>query len=211
MEKQVKKCTNNLSTSIVDPKQLMRLETERLILREVMPEDGAMLREYSLEPASREFDMPDPLSQWEFEQIAVWMVDEQKVIPRTYYYLAVTLKAHPEMMLGSVHLTIQSHARREGEIGYLLGTAHHRHGYATEASRALMKFGFNTLSLMRISAADIVTDNIASVRVSEKLGMRAETVRPAAQFFHGRWWDTVTYAITKEEWRKQNAPAAKQG
>jgi ribosomal-protein-alanine N-acetyltransferase len=187
----------------------MQLQTERLILREVLPEDGPALRDFSLEPTARKFDMPDPLSQWEFEQIAVWMVEEQKVIPRTYYYLAVTLKAQPDVVIGSVHLTIHSHARREGEIGYLLSEAHHNHGYATEASKALLRFGFETLKLNRISAADIVTDNVASVRVSEKLGMRADAVRPAAQYFHGQWWDTVSYAITKEDWRKQNAPTPK--
>lgn len=187
----------------------MQLETERLILREVLPEDGPALRAFSLEPTSQKFDMPDPLSQWEFEQIAVWMVDEQKVIPRTYYYLAATLKAQPEVMIGSVHITIQSHARREGEIGYLLSAAYHNHGYATEASRVLLRFGFETLKLSRISAADIITDNVASVRVSEKLGMHAQPLRPASQYFHGRWWDTVTYVITKEAWRKLNTPISK--
>jgi RimJ/RimL family protein N-acetyltransferase len=194
----------------------MQLLTERLILREVRPEDAPLIRQFCLEPPYTKYDPNDTMAQWEFDTIHKWMRDEQNVIPRTYYYLTVVTQDDPETALGSVHLTIQNHSHRQGELGYMFGMAHHNKGYATEAGRALIKFGFGTLKLKRIAAADIVMENAASTRVAEKIGMRQEAHYHETQFFSGRWWDTVTYSITREAWLAQQGfvdtseiPAAK--
>jgi len=194
----------------------MQLLTERLLLREVRPEDAPLIRQFCLEPPYTKYDPNDTMPEWEFDTIHKWMRDEQTVIPRTYYYLTVTTQDDPDTALGSIHLTIQNHSHRQGEIGYMFGMAHHNKGYATEASRALIKFGFGTLKLKRIAAADIVMENVASTRVAEKVGMRQEAHYRETQFFSGRWWDTVTYSITREAWLAQQGftdtseiPAAK--
>jgi RimJ/RimL family protein N-acetyltransferase len=179
----------------------MQLQTERLLLREVLPEDHALLRAYSLEEAYRRFEAHPPVADWEFETITKWMMDEQTTIPRSDYYFSIALPDNPGLTLGSVHLTIQNHTHRQGEIGYMLGTAYHNQGYATEAARHLLRYGFQTLKLRRIAAADIIHENIASIRVAEKAGMRREAHYRDSQYFDGRWWDTVTYALTKDEWQ----------
>ncbi len=181
----------------------MQLFTEHLLLREVLPQDAALIRQFSHEPAYTQYDPNDPMADWEFDVINTWMLDEQHVIPRTYYYLTVVLQTQPDIAIGSIHLTIQNHSHRHGEIGYMFGMAYHNRGYATEASRALLKFGFATLKLKRIAAADIVMENVASTRVAEKIGMRREAHYPDTQFFAGRWWDTVTYSITRDAWLTQ--------
>jgi RimJ/RimL family protein N-acetyltransferase len=181
----------------------MLLRTVRLLLRDLTPEDGAALRRFSLEPASQEYDMPDPISQWDFDQMVAWMLDSQHTIPRLYYYLGVARLDNPSETLGSVHLTVQSQTRREGEIGYLFGTAYHNQGYATEAARGLLAYGFQVLKLRRIVADDIISENAASIRVAEKLGMQQVEHRANVQYFRGRWWDTVTYAILREQWLAQ--------
>jgi ribosomal-protein-alanine N-acetyltransferase len=58
----------------------------------------------------------------------------------------------------------------EDEVAYLLSQAHHGKGYATEAARASLDFGFNTIGLDRIIAL-VHPENIPSRRVAEKLGM----------------------------------------
>ncbi|MCU0511410.1 MAG: GNAT family N-acetyltransferase [Anaerolineae bacterium] len=178
----------------------MQLITERLILREVTLEDSPYLRSYSLEEAYQRFEANPPIEDWEFNYITQWMMEEQSVLPRSYYYLAVAPQENPALPLGSVHLTIQNHTHRQGEIGYMIGTQYHNRGYATEAARALLHFGFHTLRLRRITAADIISENEASLRVAEKLGMRREAHYAETQFFNGRWWDTITCAIHKEDW-----------
>ena len=183
----------------------MQLLTERLLLREVRPDDAPLIRQYSHEPPYTQYDPNGPMADWEFEVVNKWMLDEQNVIPRTYYYFSVVTHAEPDLALGSIHLTIQNHSHRHGEIGYMFGMAYHNKGYATESSLALLKFGFGTLKLKRIAAADIVMENIASTRVAEKIGMQREAHYRDTQFFAGRWWDTVTYSITRDAWLEQQS------
>lgn len=59
----------------------------------------------------------------------------------------------------------------ETEIGWAISARYQNHGYATEAARALIAYGFDTLHLPRIIAFT-THDNLASLRVMEKVGMR---------------------------------------
>jgi len=49
-------------------------------------------------------------------------------------------------------------------------------GYGTETARALIKFGFEKLSLHKIEAG-VATENIRSINVLEKAGMIREGLR----------------------------------
>jgi ribosomal-protein-alanine N-acetyltransferase len=59
----------------------------------------------------------------------------------------------------------------DGEIGYLVAKAAWGQGYATEAARALVAYGFDTLGWPEVRAK-VWADNPASSRVLEKLGFR---------------------------------------
>jgi RimJ/RimL family protein N-acetyltransferase len=62
------------------------------------------------------------------------------------------------------------HASIEAEVGWAIAGRHRGHGYATEAARALIDYGFNELHLPRV-VAFTEEDNLPSRRVMEKLGM----------------------------------------
>lgn len=61
----------------------------------------------------------------------------------------------------------------EVEIGYRLRRSAWGKGFATEAACAVRDFAFNSLGMQRLIAL-IDPDNIASIRVAEKLGMQYE-------------------------------------
>lgn len=61
----------------------------------------------------------------------------------------------------------------ETELGYRLARPYWGRGYATEAARAVLNYGFNTLRLPRLVSI-IDPFNVSSIRVAEKLGMRYE-------------------------------------
>ena len=58
----------------------------------------------------------------------------------------------------------------EVEVDYILGRAFWGQGFATEAARASLRYGFEELELERVIGISHV-ENIASQRVLEKLGM----------------------------------------
>ena len=63
--------------------------------------------------------------------------------------------------------------QQETEIGYRLAKSVWGQGYATEAARAVRDYAFGTLGLHRLISL-IDPENVASIRVAEKVGMRYE-------------------------------------
>ena len=61
------------------------------------------------------------------------------------------------------------------EIAYAFGKAHWGKGYATEAARAALRYGLETIGLEQLIAL-AVAENIASQRVMQKIGMRHEGI-----------------------------------
>jgi [ribosomal protein S5]-alanine N-acetyltransferase len=101
---------------------------------------------------------------------------------------------------------VNDQTRREGKIGYELNPDYWRRGYATEAAWAMLSYGFDHLGLHRIWA-ELNAENGASAHVLEKVGTRREAHFREQDYFKGRWWDGLVYAILDREWRAQTKPA----
>lgn len=84
------------------------------------------------------------------------------------------------------------------EIGWIYNRASWRKGYALEAARALMVYGFEQLGLHKICAETI--DPIKSVPLMEKLGMAREGVfrRHTKDPATGEWADLYWYAALNQ-------------
>lgn len=100
-------------------------------------------------------------------------------------------------LYGAVGLTLDPEHDR-AELGYWVGRPFWDRGYATEAARAVLAWGFDSLGLRRICARHFVR-NAASGRVLAKLGMRWEGT--ARQHFKrwDRYEDVDDYGILREE------------
>ncbi len=92
-------------------------------------------------------------------------------------------------------------AGEEAEIGWCLSPAHQGHGYATEAAAELVRVCFEDLGVRRVTAAAFA-DNLPSLRIMERLGMRQEShgIRDSLHRDLG-WVDGVVYALLADEWR----------
>jgi RimJ/RimL family protein N-acetyltransferase len=99
---------------------------------------------------------------------------------------------------GGVGTRITNVEQREGDLGYVLRKNLWGQGIATEAARAVLDFAFDALGLHRVWAtAD--PENVASVRVLEKLGMRREGLLRRNIFVRGAFRDSAVYAILEDE------------
>ncbi|MFC8619562.1 GNAT family N-acetyltransferase [Micromonospora purpureochromogenes] len=103
-------------------------------------------------------------------------------------------------VVGDVLLTWTSAEHRQGEIGYVLHPDHAGRGYATEASREMLRLGFDRLGLHRI-VGRLDARNTASARVLERLGMRREAHLRENEFVKGEWCDELVYALLARDWR----------
>ncbi|HEY7347564.1 MAG TPA: GNAT family protein [Ktedonobacterales bacterium] len=173
--------------------------TTRLILREFVPEDWPAVLAYQSEPAYLRYNSWAERAAADVQAFVQRFIDWQREEPRYRYQFAVTL---PEMgeLIGNCGLRLEYPGAQEGAIGYELAPQHWGQGYATEAARSMLTLGFGELRLHRISAS-CVADNVGSVHVLEKLGMRREGHFRDKEWFKGRWWDAYTYAILAHEWQ----------
>jgi len=96
--------------------------------------------------------------------------------------------------------------RTEAQLGYIFDPAYGGHGYATEAVTAMVAYTFDRLGVRRITAG-CFADNLASVRLLEKVGMRREQ-HGVGDSWHAElgWVDGYTYALLAETWRDGSAP-----
>ena len=122
--------------------------------------------------------------------------------PRVYEF-AIMLKKENGKMIGNCGLYMDDEKRATAMLGWYIHRDYWNQGYATEAVKALLKFGFEDLELHRIHA-ECNTDNIASARVMEKVGMRRE-----GHFIKNRfdrvgdrkmWYSEFFYGILREEY-----------
>jgi RimJ/RimL family protein N-acetyltransferase len=126
-------------------------------------------------------------------------LDFQKAVPRTKFQLAITLKSTGELV-GNCGIRMKAAGAHEADFGYELDPAFWGNGYATEAARAIVKYGFTKFKLHRIWSR-CIAENVGSARVLEKVGMTLEGRLRENEFYKGRFWDTLMYGILEDEWR----------
>jgi RimJ/RimL family protein N-acetyltransferase len=194
----------------VDP---VEIRTDRLRLRELHPDDWKALHAYHNDPRYLRYYPNESESE-----VATRLFVETNMaplpssgtpfIPRNRYALAITLLQNETSQSGTAIGTVGIRLRSLGghdtgvpqaDIGYEIDPQYWGRGYATEAARAIVVFGFTTLGAHRIWA-QCIAENRASARVLEKVGMRLEGRLREDEHFKGRRWDTLIYAILISEW-----------
>jgi len=163
-----------------------RLETERLILRALAPDDrSAVFENYS-----------DPdVAEWFFDQPLMQIEQADRVIERflkktaegSCLAWAVLLKESGEFVGTCSYENLD--AALHGEIGFDLAKKYWGRGYMTEALDAVIAYGFTVLGLIRIRA-DTYSRNSRARRVLEKLGFSVDSVGE----------DSHCYALPRAEW-----------
>ena len=116
------------------------------------------------------------------------------VSPRRRYALAVVVQSDPERLIGSIELRMVSCEHRRGEIGYVLAREAWGLGYATEATRRLLAFGFDELGLHKVSAT-CDPENRASMAVLTKNGMHQEGTLRDHVYARGQWRDRLLLSV----------------
>ncbi|MFF9478150.1 GNAT family N-acetyltransferase [Streptomyces sp. NPDC014733] len=182
------------------------LRTARLDLRPVTDDDFAAIHAYQRLPEVCRYLYWGPLDEaGSRDSVAKKTARTTLRTEGDVLQLAVVVR-ETGTLVGDVTFVWTSAAHRQASIGYVFHPAHHGHGYATEASRALLALGFDHLRLHRIQA-ELDGRNTASAALLERLGMRREAHHVENEFLDGEWTDEVVYAMLAREWEALRAPA----
>jgi RimJ/RimL family protein N-acetyltransferase len=178
----------------------MELTTSRLYLREMRLEDAEAANEYESDPEVARYQTHGVRSLEESRKYIAEGLVTAACDPRRTYDLAITVRAEKsDRLIGRAGLSFSNVELQEAMIWYVVRPADHGKGYATEAARAMLGFGFEVLKLHRIFA-DVDPLNIPSSRVCEKLGMRKEAHFIDNIFIKNIWCGTAIYALLDREW-----------
>lgn len=179
----------------------LEIETARLLLRPLAPEDLDAIHRIWTDPEVRRY-------LWDGQEVSGAVVadaisESARSFEERGFGLWTSIHKESNELIGFCGFW-----RFEGgtnfELAYGLATTWWGKGLATEAARATIRYGFEKLGLDRITAsAD--TPNAASLRVMENAGMKY-TKR---EIHDDR--DTTYYEISREDFRAANGPTAAPG
>ena len=169
------------------------LQTERLILRPVQPDDAEAMFDYLRDEETVRFITVPPVK-------TVTEVIENSI--QSYFMLDPIGKwaiVYDQKMIGTIDLRLNE-AHRQAEIGYVLNKRYWGQGIMPEAAQAILAVGFDQLQLVRIFS-EHDTRNPKSGRVMTKIGMQQEGVALKSQIIKGEIVDMVHYAITDTQYK----------
>jgi ribosomal-protein-alanine N-acetyltransferase len=172
------------------------IETPRLLLRQFQVDDWQDVLAYTSDSEVMAYIPTGVMSEEQAREFVAYSAGDEAedfaVLLKRANHLIGHISFHPWF------------APRTYEIGWVFNSAYHGQGYATEAARAMMRYGFDVLKIHRLIAT-CQPENPASYRVMEKLGMRREGhFRKCIYRGDDHWWDEYFYALLEEEWVKRS-------
>lgn len=173
------------------------IETERLVLRQLLEEDATVLQQYWSDPEVTEYLTLEP-----FKDLteALEMIKLLRDLPEKSQGIrwGITEK-HTGKVLGTCgfHNYKQEHARVE--MGYELGSKYWRQGFMTEALTAILYYGFKKMEYNRIEAFVNVGNN-KSTGTLEKMGFKLDGLLRQYEFARGKFVDQYCYSLLQSEY-----------
>ncbi len=180
------------------------LETDRLRLRQWTEADRRSLARLNADERVMEF-FPHPLSRAESDALAERIISA--LTQRGWGWWAVEVKGKHNF-IGFVGISVPSADlpfQPCVEIGWRLDYSYWNQGYATEAAKASLAFGFETLELEKIVSFTALL-NKRSEAVMKKIGMR----QAPDTFMHpsipagSRLREHCLYELSRADWQAQN-------
>lgn len=184
----------------------VRLETERLVLRDAEPGDAEAIQRYAGDPEVVRLMIWGPNTLEQTQEFLQHRVTHQQVAPERREFELLIVEKATGQVIGGAGLRVHDSAALSADLGYVLARSRWGQGIVPEACRRLLELGFGSFGLHRVwASAD--ARNLQSQRVMEKLGMRHEAHLRDEQWVKDQYRDTVVYALTEDEYWSRQARA----
>jgi [ribosomal protein S5]-alanine N-acetyltransferase len=166
------------------------LETERLLMREMLPTDAEALFDMDKNPEVHKYLWQKPLTDISEVHEYIDMVRKQYEERGIGRFVAIIKETNE--LIGWIGLKFVNDHVENGntnfyDYGYRLNEKYWNKGYATEASKAWLDYGFNTMKIDKINAYTHA-ENGASNHVLQKVGMKFMEDYPDDDGVTWKWW-----------------------
>lgn len=178
-------------------RSLPRLETQRLVLRRIEPNDLQDIFAYASDPeVARNLRWGPHKTQGETKTYLDQVLQEYQTGQDGPWGMEPKDKGR---LIGSIHLMEVSVQHRKAGIGFVLSRAYWGRGLAVEALGRVLVYSFETVGLNRMEGLCLV-ENHAARRVLEKVGMVREGLLRQYLFQKGAFRDFELYAILRGDY-----------
>ena len=175
------------------------LESERIILTELKSADIPQITSYADNEniSAYTLNLPSPYT----EKDAVYWINlaNQGLKNATHYIFGIRVKPQIEF-IGGIGLTVEQRFKR-AEIGYWIAEPFWNKGYATEATELIVKFGFETLRLNKLTSSHL-DKNPASGKVMIKNEMIKEGELKEHILKGSTYHSLILYGLTRGDYEK---------
>ncbi|MAS32388.1 MAG: GNAT family N-acetyltransferase [Anaerolineaceae bacterium] len=173
------------------------LETERLRLRDLRISDAETIQTLLNEPEITG-NLMDKALPYSLEDAQSLITYSQDAFAQGKAYMFAIERKSNEDMIGYCDVEVQADHQR-GEIAYWIGLPYWWQGYATEAAKRVVRFGFEDLALNRIYAY-VMKRNEASAHVLQKAGLIYEGTQRHGTRKNDVYEDVDFYGLLREDW-----------
>ncbi|QHI71494.1 GNAT family N-acetyltransferase [Aminipila terrae] len=176
-----------------------KIETERLSLRRFLYSDDEDMLKYWVSDPDVQFMYAEPVytTKQEVKELLNKYISSYE--KENYYRWAVILKETNEC-IGQIAYFLVDSKNHFGEIEYCIGSLFQRKGLATEATKAVISYGFDKINLHKVQICHKST-NTPSRKVIEKCGLTYEGTLRDFFYQEGEYIDRLYYSILKNEFK----------
>ncbi|MGH8503242.1 MAG: GNAT family N-acetyltransferase [Gammaproteobacteria bacterium] len=179
----------------------MEIVTKRFLLRDFIDDDEPAFLAYHADPRSIEFYATENAHPGHARQLLDTFRNWAREVPRQNYQLAIVQRREPHMLVGCCGLRGAACVAGRAECGIELAPQFWgRYGYAVEAMRALVEFGFGNLGLTQLYGST-VSANGRIARLVSSFGAVA-TTKPAPAWMAARGWSQIEWQVTRAQWER---------
>ncbi|WP_227396132.1 GNAT family N-acetyltransferase [Jeotgalibacillus aurantiacus] len=175
----------------------IQLQTNRLILRDLEEGDWYEVHQYASIPDVSKYQPWGPNTEEETREFVIEAIEAALHQPRARYALGVVLK-ETKRLIGAVELNIKEY-NQSGELSYILHPEFWGNGFASEAAKRLVAYGFKELELHKIFAT-CDPRNTASSNLLQKLSMTYDGRLRDDLFIRDGWRDSSLFSLLEYEY-----------
>lgn len=171
-----------------------KLETSRLILREIGNEDiKSIFLIFSNLDVTRFYGMEPMENVNQAKQLITNFANSYQKNQGIRWGI---VKKEDNELIGTIGFNNWVPKNKRAEIGYDLHPSYWRNGYATEAIQRVISYGFSEMELNRIGAV-VYLENKASRQLLKSIGYAEEGILKEYMLQNGQFYDVTMFSLLK--------------
>jgi len=174
------------------------IETSRLYLRPFKYNDDNDMLKYWISDPQIQSRLSEPIYSTK-EEVKELLTKYISSYEKDDYYRWVIVEKESFACIGQIAIFLVNTINHWGEIEYCIGSEFQKKGFATEATKAIIDFGFNHVCFHKIQVCH-KENNAASKGLIQKCGFTYEGTLRDYFYMDGKYVSRCFYSMLRSEW-----------